>query len=125
RIEHSLYKSMNELQKLRLMRELEPSAEKTSRRDNRWGKPQPACATHEAALEAGGAGGEEAVRQTKPIGREKCWGTAEPASASERPARACRAGENAFSGPVSRAPGGIVRNEANVRQGKAATGGCL
>jgi len=41
RIEYSLYKSMSEFRKLRLMREVGPGTEKPPRADERWGKPHP------------------------------------------------------------------------------------
>jgi len=58
RIEHSLYRTMTELQKLRLMRELEPALEKPTRPGECWGEPQPTCARDHAA------------RQTKPMGTD-------------------------------------------------------
>jgi len=67
RIEHSLYRTMTELQKLRLMRELEPALEEPTRAGECWGEPQPATATEQALAEAVCAGGDEAVRQTKPM----------------------------------------------------------
>jgi len=41
RIEYSLYKSMSELRRLRLIREAEPATEKPPRADEWWGKPHP------------------------------------------------------------------------------------
>ncbi|MBN2130345.1 MAG: hypothetical protein JW741_12655 [Sedimentisphaerales bacterium] len=57
RIEYSLYKSMNELQKLRLTRELE---------DERWGRPHPANATEQVPCV-----GEGPLRQTNPIAGQR------------------------------------------------------
>ncbi|MBN2127986.1 MAG: hypothetical protein JW741_00750 [Sedimentisphaerales bacterium] len=118
RIEHSLYKSMNELQKMRLMRELEPETKKPPRPDNRWGKPEPASAMEQGAAGASCAGGGEASRQTKPIGREEKWGERGPATASQTRARAVQPGEDGFSGPVSAVPGPIVANEPNCAAGR-------
>jgi len=97
RIEHSLYKTMSELQRLRLMRELEPVTEEPTRPDKCWGKPQPTCGTEQAACE------------TKPIGAMANCGL--------------QIADSGFE--VTDAPGGIVRNEANVGRGKAAKGGGL
>jgi len=105
RIEHSLYKTMSELQRVRLMRELEPAAEKPTRTEERWGKPQPASASEQAtpegkrseqpqpttAPEVACAGGDRPGR-TKPIGRADCglgngdWGfdAAHPGSGAAR-----------------------------------------
>ena len=90
RIEQSLYKTMGELRKLRQMREAEPVPEKPPQADERWDKPQPACApksavcetkpmcgeaeatggTHQAAG-AGPAGSDGASRQTKPMASDE------------------------------------------------------
>ncbi|MBN2131170.1 MAG: hypothetical protein JW741_16845 [Sedimentisphaerales bacterium] len=70
RIEYSLYKSMNELERLRLVRELEPGAEKPRWANERWGKPQPANATDQAAAGGGSAGGSEGSGETKPMAGE-------------------------------------------------------
>ncbi|MBN2130993.1 MAG: hypothetical protein JW741_15935, partial [Sedimentisphaerales bacterium] len=101
RIEYSLYKSMNELQKLRLMRELEPERKKPPRPDNRWGKPQPACATEEATPAGACAGSGEASRQTKPIGRT---GEAEKAGRWETAGSEGR--ESRSGGPLDAESGG-------------------
>jgi len=102
RIEHSLYKSMSELQRLRLIRELEPVTEKPTRSGQRWGKPQP-TATAEAAC----AAGDELLRQTKPISEEKR--SSERRSATERAASEetmpCRAKQTQSAGPVGPEPG--------------------
>ncbi|MBN2132684.1 MAG: hypothetical protein JW741_24500, partial [Sedimentisphaerales bacterium] len=61
RIEYSLYKSMNELRRLRLVREIEPATENPPRPDERWGRPDPTSATEPTGGEA------ERLRQTNPI----------------------------------------------------------
>jgi len=75
RIEHSLYKTMSELQRLRLMRELDPPTENPTRQSECWGKPQPATPT--PALE-------------NPTRQGECWGKPQPATptpALENPTR--------------------------------------
>jgi len=91
RIEYSLYKTMGELRRLRVIREAEPATEKPPRADERWGKPQATCAAEEAMgaeerwgkphptgapdqtlLVGAGRGGEDRAWKTKPIGRGDC-----------------------------------------------------
>jgi len=67
RIEHSLYKTISELQRLRLMRELEPAMERPTRAGECWGEPQPTIASEQATQGSGCTGGDEPLRQTKPI----------------------------------------------------------
>jgi len=98
RIEYSLYKSMSELRRLRLMREAEPATEKPPRPEGRCRKPEPAPATQPAGAGCAASGG--AVRQTKPIG----WaGHAENAVRPET--RDDRRQESRSGGPVSREAG--------------------
>jgi len=88
RIEHSLYRTMTELQRLRLMREIESQTENPTRQGERWGKPQPTCATEnptpqsecwgepqpataeKTTSQSVGVGADDPARQTKPMGRE-------------------------------------------------------
>jgi len=69
RIEHSLYKTMSEFQRLRLMRELESRTEEPTRHSERWGKPQPTNATEKTTSELPCPDGDSRSRQTNPIGR--------------------------------------------------------
>jgi len=92
RIEHSLYKTMSEFHRLRLMRELEPALEEPTRAGQCWGKPQPTRATDQASPGSGCAGGDDRARQTKPIEREKCWGKPQPTCAMEKTGRAGQRG---------------------------------
>jgi len=68
RIEHSLYRTMTELQRLRLLRELEPPTENPTRQGGCWGKPQPTGPSRAMG---------ESTRQ------DKCWGKPQPTTASE------------------------------------------
>jgi len=103
RIEHSLYKSMNELQRLRLMRELEPATQEPTRPGERWGKPQPTAAVEQAAC----AGGDGLLRQTNPISQSQCSDASR--SATQNPpspeALPCRAKQTQSDGPVDPEPG--------------------
>jgi len=67
RIEHSLYRTMTELQRLRLLRELEPAMEQPTRQGGCWGKPQPTAPSRERG---------------KPTRQDKCWGKAQPTAPS-------------------------------------------
>jgi len=88
RIEHSLYRTMTELQRLRLLREMDPTTENPARQGECWGKPQPATTSEPACF-----GEEDPSRQTKPIGRE--------GNSENRP---CDAKEREFAPSVSREP---------------------
>jgi len=109
RIEHSLYRTMTELQKLRLMRELEPAMENPTRPGECWGKPQPTCARNQASPGSGCAGGDDRACETKPIEREKCWGKPQPATERTMSGPACIGGDQ----PCETKPMGRERNVEN------------
>jgi len=69
RIEYSLYKTMSEFRRLRLVREVAPGTEKPPRTDERWGKPHPACATEPGTAE--------------PLRAEERWGKPHPACVAD------------------------------------------
>jgi len=78
RIEHSLFRTMTELQRLRLMRELDPPTENPTRQGECWGKPQPTTPT--PAME-------------KPMRQSECWGKPQPTDTSRAVGKPTRQGE--------------------------------
>ncbi|MBN2133335.1 MAG: hypothetical protein JW741_27805, partial [Sedimentisphaerales bacterium] len=120
RIELSLYKSMNELQRLRVMREVQPATEKPTRPDKHWGNVRHANATDQTAppgameeLRGGFDGGDEALHQTKPIRAGRT-----PASSD------WRVGIGDSKEPVRGKPQCKITNKANsAPQTGAAAGG--
>jgi hypothetical protein len=106
RIEHSLYKTMSELQRVRLMRELESQTQGPPRPEK--GATQPAPARQDACATA------DRLRQTKPIGAgaaAEIGGWRLGMGDSQLPRQAM--------GPRE------MTNKANLRGDEPAKGGCL
>jgi len=100
RIEHSLYRTMTELQRLRLMRELDPPIENPTRQGERWGKPQPTTPTPamEQPTREGERWGKPQPTDTSlavgnPTRQGERWGKPQPTTPTPAMEQATREGE--------------------------------
>jgi len=127
RIENSLYKTMTELQRLRLMRDLEPAMEKPTRQGKCWGKPQPTTATEKTTSEPACPGGDDLLRQTKPISESQYGGKPRPATQSPAPRETTPgyAKQTQFAAPVSREPGADCAKQSQSAAPRTKANSCL
>jgi len=126
RIEHSLYRTMAELQRLRLLRETDRRAEDPTPEAKRRAIPEPATATEKRTSEPAGDG-PDSPRQTKPIPESQCSGRPGPATQSPPPRETTpdHAKQTRFPGPLGRKPGADCVKQSQFAASRTRANSCL